>query len=112
MERLEAAQSALTAARREHDLHRAAAETLDKEIRRRDSINHEAEMRLNTLKENLASVLFDGCSGAELHDESIRDRVQNLHMMLKDKTAVSQLFSWSITVFYLGKWGSFFECYM
>lgn len=91
MERLEAAQSALTAARREHDLHRAAAETLDQEIRRRDSINHEAEMRLNTLKENLASVLFDGCSGAELHDESIRDRVQNLHMMLKDKTARIEL---------------------
>lgn len=98
-ERLEAAQNALTAARREHDDHRVLAEKLDQEVLRRDSVSREAELRMNTLKESLASILFDECSGAELHDENIRDRVQNLLLMLKDKTAVSQLLCWNVTVF-------------
>lgn len=84
---LESNKSALSAARTEAEDCRDRNGKLNHEIRNRESMNQNAEQQLRDLRRNLASVLFSGQDAFEAGDEDIRDQIQNLLFIVKDKTA-------------------------
>lgn len=82
-ELLENTQITLAATRKEFD------ERLHHGDRRQDLLNHDLESKQKHLRESLVALIGD--EDGVLNDDSIRDKVENLLMTVKDKTIVSCL---------------------
>lgn len=90
-ERLDSTQRAWSATKHELETRDGHYTTVDREIRESQIAVRNAEVQYKNFKESLASLLTDSYSGCEPYEEAIRERVKNLMLNSKDRTAVSDI---------------------
>jgi len=88
-ERLDASQRAWSATKRELDERESRFSSADRENRDRAMMVRNVESKYITFKDTLSQILSDSFHAIEPNEEIIRDRVSNMVLQLRDKTAVS-----------------------
>lgn len=83
-ERLDSSQKAWTATKRELD----GLTLREHEMHGHEVTYRTAEVAFKSFKEILANLLSDGYQNLEPYEEAIKERVKNLLLSLRDKTAV------------------------
>lgn len=100
-ERLDASQRAWSATKRELDERESRFSAADREIRDRAMVVRNVETQYRSFKETIASLLSDSFHSIEPTEEMIRDRLTNLTLAIRDKTAVSRL-AYSYNTLFVG----------
>ena len=87
--RLDASQQAWSTTRKELEAKEAHYGTIDRDLNDRLNLSRSADVQLRSFKETLAKLLSDGYAIIEPHEDHIRERVQELVNVIRDKTSVS-----------------------